>query len=58
MSYSAAVEQIEQIIAHLNEENVDIDRLSEYVAQATELIDLCKKRLAKAESEVEKLLEK
>lgn len=57
LSYASAVEQIEEIIARLNEESVDIDRLSEYVGRATELIEFCKKRLAKAESEVSKLLE-
>lgn len=58
LSYNQAVEELEVIIAKLNDENVDVDRLSEYVKRATELVELCKTKLTKAEKEVSKLLEK
>ncbi len=58
LSYNQAVEELETIIATLSDENVDVDRLSEYVKRATALVELCKTKLTKAEKEVSKLLEK
>lgn len=58
LSYAEAIEEIETIIARLNEQNVDVDRLGEYVSRATELVDVCKAKLNRAETEVSKLLEK
>lgn len=58
LSYNQAVEELEEIIAKLNDENVDVDRLGEYVKRATTLVELCKTKLTKAETQVAKLLDK
>ncbi|MBE6194207.1 MAG: exodeoxyribonuclease VII small subunit [Rikenellaceae bacterium] len=57
MSYKEAIEEIEKILRSLREEQNSIDTLSERVARATELIALCRERLRRAESEVNKIIE-
>ena len=56
-SYKEAIEEIEKILRSLREEQNSIDTLSERVARATELIALCRERLRRAESEVNKIIE-
>ncbi len=58
LSYNQAVEELEAIIAQLNEQNVDVDKLAEHVKRATALVELCKTKLTRAETQVNKLLEK
>lgn len=58
VSYAEAQNEIEDILERLNNEELDIDTLSKEVARAIELIDVCKKRLHKAEGEVNKLFSK
>lgn len=57
LSYKEAIEEIEKILRSLREEQNSIDTLSERVARATELITLCREKLRKAESEVNKIIE-
>lgn len=57
LSYKEAMSEIEAILRSLREEQNSIDTLSERVARATELITLCRKKLRKAESDVEKVFE-
>lgn len=57
ISYKEAIEEIEKILRSLREEQNSIDTLSERVARATELIALCRERLRRAESEVNKIIE-
>lgn len=57
ISYDAATEQIEEIIAKLRNNEVSIDELSREVKRATELITLCRYRLTRSEEEIQKILE-
>ena len=57
MTYKEAIEEIEKILRSLREEQNSIDTLSERVTRATELIALCREKLRKAESDVNKVLE-
>lgn len=57
ISYSEAMAEIETIIRQLQSENCDIESLAERVARASKLIELCRAKLRKAESDVEKLFE-
>ncbi len=57
MSYKEAIAEIEAILKSLREEQNSIDTLSERVARATELIELCREKLRKAENDVNKVLE-
>lgn len=58
ISYAEAQQEIEEILERLNNEQLDIDALSSEVARAIELINICKKRLTKAETDVNKLFDK
>ena len=57
MTYKEAIAEIEQILKSLREEQNSIDTLTERVARATELIELCRTKLRKAEGEVNKIFE-
>ncbi len=56
ITYTAAMAEIEKILARLRDEKVDVDTLAQEVQRATELIKLCKERLHTAETEVKKVL--
>lgn len=55
-TYTEAIAEIEQILARLRSDEMDVDRLAAEVQHATELIAACKNRLRKAEEEVGKTL--
>ena len=57
MTYKEAITEIEAILKSLREEQNSIDALSKRVARAPELIALCREKLRKAESDVNKVLE-
>lgn len=51
--YVAAVEELEAILAEIEDDTVDIDRLGEQVARAAELLRWCRARLRTATDAVE-----
>ena len=57
VSYNEAMAEIEQILADLQRSDCDIESLAKQVKHASELIEVCRKKLRKAESDVEKLFE-
>ena len=57
VSYNEAMAEIEQILATLQRSDCDIESLAERVKRASTLIELCRTKLRKAESDVEKLFE-
>lgn len=57
ISYTEAMAEIEAILKQLQASNCDVESLTTKVARASELIALCRTKLRKAESEVEKLFE-
>ena len=57
ISYTEAMAEIEKILAELRSENIDVDTLTEKVARASSLIEMCKNRLHTTEQEVKKLFE-
>ncbi len=57
ITYAEAMAEIEAILAKFRTEEMSVDTLADEVKRATELIALCKARLAKAESDVTKVLE-
>jgi len=56
ISYNQAVEEIESILAKIENQELDVDELAGKLKRVTELIKACKKKLHTAESEVEKIL--
>lgn len=56
ITYGDAVAEIERILEKINSPETDIDTLGADVKRATELINICKARIRKAESEIDKAL--
>ena len=55
--YNDAVEEIEEILHQIENEELDIDILSEKVKRVSTLLKLCKKKLQQTENEVQKILD-
>lgn len=58
ISYSEAVAEIELILKRMESDGVDIDNLSVDVSRASKLIEMCREKLLKTESDVNKILNK
>lgn len=56
ISYAEATAEIEKIMAELRSDNIDVDTLAQKVKRVSELIELCKAKLHKAENDVKKLI--
>ena len=56
ITYREAVEEIEEILASIESEELDVDELSDKVKRVSVLIKICKDKLHNTESEVEKIL--
>ncbi|WP_298061820.1 exodeoxyribonuclease VII small subunit [uncultured Rikenella sp.] len=56
ITYAEAVAEIEEILAKMNGDELDIDQLGAYVERATTLITLCKEKLLKAQKQVEQVI--
>ena len=51
-SFNAAVKEIEKILGSIESGNLDVDKLSDEVKRASELIKQCKKKLRSTEDEI------
>ncbi len=56
LPYAAAVEELEAILAGLEGDELDVDRLAEQVARAAELIRECRDRIAATRFEVDRIV--
>ncbi len=56
VSYNEAIAEIEEILQKIENEELDVDDLSEKVKRVSALIKICKEKLYKTEEEVEKIL--
>ena len=56
LSYAEALRELETILAELDRESVDVDRLAERVRRASDLIQFCRSRLAIARVDVERIV--
>lgn len=57
ITYEAAMQQLEIIVAGFEQGNLEIDQLSTKLKEAQELLKFCKSRLLKVEKEVNKILD-
>ena len=57
LTYSQALNELEQILAALRSEACDIDTLSSRTKRAAELLAYCRTKLTRTESELSKVLE-
>lgn len=56
LSFGEAMAEVEEILAGLEREDVDIDRLGAEVKRAVELITVCREKLEKTDREVRDLV--
>jgi exodeoxyribonuclease VII small subunit len=55
-SYATAVAELDQILRELEGADVDVDRLADRVGRATELIALCRDRIANARLRIDDVI--
>ena len=54
--WADAIAELEDILARLDDDALDVDLLSAQVARAAELITLCRDRIARTKLEVERIV--
>lgn len=57
MKYDEAIRQLEEIVAKMESNELDVDSLSQQLKTAQKLIKLCKDRLSRADSDIKKILQ-
>ena len=57
MTYTQAVNELEEIVRKMQDDRCDIDNLAKYTSRSLELLRFCKKRLQTADEELKKCLE-
>ncbi len=57
IKYEEAVAQLEEIVDKMENDELDIDQLSDQLKRAKELVKLCKNKLTKTDEEIKKLLQ-
>ena len=57
LTYRQAQEQLEQIVASVENEELDVDELSEQVQQAMKLITYCRGKLKQTEEVIQQAFE-
>jgi exodeoxyribonuclease VII small subunit len=54
--YSKSIKRLEEIIQRIENEEIDVDELSDKVKEAVSLIKFCKEKIGNAEVEVKKVV--
>ena len=57
LNYEEAVKQLEDIVAKMENDELDIDQMSGQLKVAQRLIKQCKDKLTKADAEIKKILD-
>jgi len=57
IGFTAAVEELEKILAGIEGEEVDLDRLATELERASRLLDLCRAKIRKADLEVSQIVQ-
>lgn len=57
MNYEQSMRELEQIVSLIENDELDLDKLTEQLRRAKTLIRQCKDRLTKTDEEVKRLLE-
>ena len=56
MKYEEALRQLEDIVEKMENDELDIDQLSDQLKKAKKLVKRCKDKLTKTDAEIRKLL--
>ncbi len=58
VSFSESLRELEAILARIEGEEVDLDRLASELGRAAELLELCRSKIRKAEVEVAQIVQR
>ena len=56
-TYNEAIAEIEEILRQIETGDLDVDELTDKVKRVAYLLDTCKKKLRKTESEIQKVID-
>jgi len=56
LTYNQAIKEIEDILRQIENEEMDVDHLSDKVKRAYYLLNLCRNKLYATEQEIEKIM--
>ncbi|MBP5778244.1 MAG: exodeoxyribonuclease VII small subunit [Prevotella sp.] len=56
LKYEAALAELQTIVNKMENDELDIDQMSDQLKRAQELIKLCKDKLTKTDEEIKKIL--
>lgn len=56
-NYTEAFEELQEIVTEIEEGEISVDELSEKVKRASQLIKICKNKLATTEEDVNQILQ-
>ena len=56
LKYEAALAELQTIVRKMENDELDIDQMSDQLKRAQELIKLCKDKLTKTDEEIKKIL--
>jgi exodeoxyribonuclease VII small subunit len=57
LTYTQAKNELEEIVKSIESGELDVDKLTEKVQRATELIAFCKEKLTKADEDLQRMLD-
>ena len=58
LTFSQAIQELEAILQRVDSDSIDIDRLADELQRASELLELCRSKIKKAEVEVHQIVQK
>jgi exodeoxyribonuclease VII small subunit len=58
LTFSVAIQELEAILQRIDNDAVDIDGLAAELRRATELLELCREKIRKAEVEVGQIVQR
>ena len=56
-SFSQAMEELERVLRRIEGDEIDIDQLGRELGRAAELLEICRKKIRRAEVEVQQIVE-
>ena len=57
INYESAVKELEEIVRKMENDQLDIDFLTEQLKRAQQLVKICKDKLTKTDEEIKQILE-
>ena len=57
-AFGEAIDELEGILRRIEEEEIDVDELAEELRRATQLLELCRSKIRKAEVEVTQIVQR